>query len=83
MYPRLTILLGSLFYGLSLTAQPGKTTYLDPSLHTLRMRVDGDAERMPIIQLNSGEQLEVSFDELTHEYRRYTYRIEHLSLIHI
>lgn len=77
MYPRLTILLGSLFYGLSLTAQPGKTTYLDPSLHTLRMRVDGDAERMPIIQLNSGEQLEVSFDELTHEYRRYTYRIEH------
>lgn len=34
-------------------------------------------ERMPIIQLTRGEHLEVSFDELTHEYRRYTYRIEH------
>lgn len=41
------------------------------------MTVDGDAERIPIINLKGDEQLEVSFDDLTHEYRRYTYRIEH------
>lgn len=65
------------FSVLQLFAQPGRTTLISPNLKTLRLAVDGDAERFPVIKLDGSEELEVSFDDLTHEYRRYTYRIEH------
>ena len=58
-------------------AQPGRTTLLAPNLHSLRLAVDGQAEQFPVISLNGGEQLEVSFDDLTHQYCRYTYRLTH------
>lgn len=58
-------------------AQPGRTAYLAPNIKTLRLTVDGDAERFPVIKLDGSEEMEVSFDDLTHEYQRYTYRIEH------
>lgn len=58
-------------------AQPGRTTLLAPHIKTLRMIVDDDVERFPVIRLGSDDRLEVSFDDLTHEYKRYTYRIEH------
>lgn len=32
---------------------------------------------MPIIALNSDEVINISFDDMTHEYHRYTYKIEH------
>ena len=32
---------------------------------------------IPLIQLGGNEAIHISFDDLTHEYRRYTYRIEH------
>lgn len=32
---------------------------------------------MPIITLNSGEDINISFDDMTHEYHRYMYKIEH------
>ena len=57
--------------------QPGRTTKMTANLRTLRMTVDGDASRFPVLKLNSNEKLEVSFDDLTHEYQRYTYKIEH------
>lgn len=57
--------------------QPGRTTKMAENLRTLRMTVDGDASRFPVLKLNSNEKLEVSFDDLTHEYQRYTYKIEH------
>ena len=57
--------------------QPGRTTKMAANLRTLRMTVDGDASRFPVLKLNSNEKLEVSFDDLTHEYQRYTYKIEH------
>lgn len=57
--------------------QPGRTTKMAENLRTLHMTVDGDASRFPVLKLNSNEKLEVSFDDLTHEYQRYTYKIEH------
>lgn len=68
-----------LFYNLPLLliAQPGRTTYLSPNIKTLRLTVDENVEQLPVIKLDGSEQLEISFDDLTHEYRRYTYRIEH------
>ena len=73
--------LGSAFWGAlsvqPVQAQPGRTTLLAPNLHSLRLAVDGQAEQFPVISLNGGEQLEVSFDDLTHQYCRYTYRLTH------
>lgn len=62
---------------LSLCAQPGRTILYKPSIHTVRMMIDGNAENFPVMTLGSGETLELSFDDLTHEYVRYTYKVEH------
>ncbi len=35
-------------------------------------------QELPIINLNSGESVNISFDELSHEYHRYEYRVVHL-----
>ena len=59
-------------------SQPGCTPFLASHIHTFRMAVDGDAERFPVIALNGNERLDISFDDMTHEYRRYTYRLEHV-----
>lgn len=58
-------------------AQPGRTILMSPHIKTLQLKVDSDDEKMPVIKLNSSEQLQISFDDLTHEYRRYTYKIQH------
>lgn len=71
------MLLIFILYSAALNAQPGRTTLLAPNLKTLQLKVDGSEERMPVIKLGSNEILEVSFDDMTHEYRRYTYKIEH------
>lgn len=70
-------LAGMVLAGVLAYAQPGRVTYLAPHIKTLTMAVDGDAEAFPVIQLNSHEKLHIAFDDMTHEYRRYTYRIEH------
>ena len=62
-------------------AQLGCTEYLNNNLHTLQLKVDGSAEAFPVLKLNSNESLEVSFDDLTHEYKRYTYKIEHCDIV--
>ncbi len=62
---------------MALHAQPGRTTLLAEHLRTPRWTVDGDATKLPIIQLGTHQQLEFSFDDLTHEYRRYTFNIMH------
>ncbi len=61
----------------SLQAQPGRTTIFKPSIHTIQLKVDNNAENFPAIALGSNETLQLSFDDLTHEYVRYTYKIEH------
>lgn len=63
--------------GLRTAAQPGVTTYIAPHIKTLRTSVDDNAERMPVIKLDGSESLNISFDDMNPEYRRYTYRIVH------
>ena len=46
-------------------------------LRTLQVVVADDPNRQPVIALDSDEQLEISFDDLTHEYCRYTYTVQH------
>lgn len=48
-----------------------------PQLRTLQAMVNGDPNNPPIITLGSDDEITFSFDELSHTYRRYTYRITH------
>ena len=46
-------------------------------INTMRMVVNGDWERAPIADMSQGESIEFSFDEMSHEYHRFTYHIQH------
>ena len=46
-------------------------------INTLRMIVAGDWERPPVVDMTSDETITFSFDEMSHQYRRFTYRIQH------
>lgn len=46
-------------------------------INTLRAISNGDWERPQIITLNSDETIEFSFDEMSHQYHRFTYNITH------
>lgn len=48
-----------------------------PHIRTLRAIANHNWQAYPIIRLNTQDQMEISFDELTHEYHRYTYKIIH------
>lgn len=49
---------------------------LSPTIISLQVVAGKDWLLPPITQLG-GEPINISFDDLTHEYHRYTYRIEH------
>ena len=54
-----------------------KDEIYDPNISTLQV-VSGDRWlSMPIIKLNDHEVINIGFDDFTHEYRRFTYTIEH------
>lgn len=46
-------------------------------INTLRIISDGDWERAPYITLGNDETIEFSFDEMSHQYHRFTYHIQH------
>ena len=45
------------------------------NIRTPRVITAGDWERLPV--LTDGETLEISFDEMSHNYHRFTYHITH------
>lgn len=71
------ILFSGLLSGLSARAQLGHTVLSDTLIQSVLMEVDGNSNVLPIISRNSGQHLDFSFDYLSHEYQRFTYRIEH------
>lgn len=48
-----------------------------PHIKTLQVIANDNWMAPPIIHLNTPDKVEISFDELTHEYHRYTYKITH------
>ena len=46
-------------------------------IRTLIVNRNGRWQDPPIIQLHSNDFIHISFDDLTHEYKRYIYKIEH------
>ena len=50
---------------------------LDKNIASLQVVANNDWLSLPIITLNSNDFINISFDNLTHEYHRYCYKIEH------
>ena len=50
---------------------------LSPRFKSLTSIVNGDWMNRPVMQLNSGDVMTIDFDELSHNYHRLCYRIEH------
>lgn len=50
---------------------------VNKNIKTLQVVAGENWLAMPIIKLNDTNTIKISFDDLTHEYRRYAYRIEH------
>lgn len=46
-------------------------------ISSLKVVADDRWLSLPIIDMNAGETVNISFDQLSHEYHRYTYKIEH------
>lgn len=62
---------------LILTAQPFRTGSHHGLIKTVRVHPVNNWRAAPVIQLGSDNQLMISFDELSHNYRRLAYRIIH------
>ena len=58
------------------TAQAGNCIYAD-NVRSLVSTVNGDWLNRPIMELGSADVLKVSFDELSHNYHRFVYKLEH------
>lgn len=55
-----------------------KSIILDKNIRTLQVSVNGEQRPLPVIRLKSDDVLQFSFDELSHNYKRYTYKVEHV-----
>lgn len=72
----LRILIGLYALVLPLCALAQRREILNSNIKTLCVERNGKWNSVPYIELNSPDKLYISFDDLTHEYRRYRYRIE-------
>lgn len=50
---------------------------LSPSISTLQVVAEDNWLSLPIIDLKGQDCINISFDDMNHEYKRYVYRIEH------
>jgi hypothetical protein len=66
-----------LLLGSTLNAQVYQTGSRLETLKTLTVYPDGDWTALPVLSLGSNNKVEISFDELSHDYKRYAYRIIH------
>jgi len=69
------LILFTLLCGLPLAAQRSQT--FTDEIRTLRLEVEGQNRKLPVLTMGTNERLRLSFDDMTHEYRRFTYRVEH------
>ena len=65
---------------MTFVAQAQHIVVNNPDIGHVEVAVNGDVSRLPILVLGSGDRLTISFDDLTPEYRRYTWNVEHCDL---
>ena len=64
-----------LFFVLATTLQAQRHEILSPRIASLQVMAGNKWMDMPVAEI--GGNIHIDFDDLTHEYTRYTYRIEH------
>lgn len=62
--------------GISVTIA-AKSRILEPQIKSLQVVVNQDWLSPAVMRLGTDDILNISFDELSHEYHHYTYRVEH------
>lgn len=67
-----------LFCFLCMAVEAQRNRVFSDRIESLKVTVDGDWRSLPVLELGSGKRVSISFDDLTHEYHRYTYRVEHM-----
>lgn len=65
----------TIFCTLAMTAQ--RHEIMSDHIATLQVVADNDWLTMPVIRLNSGQRIHIEFDDLTHQYNRYAYKVIH------
>ena len=63
--------------GFAVFAPAQRNEILDERLHTLQVVVNDDPLLPPVMNLGGRNHVEISFDEFSHEYHRYIYKVEH------
>jgi len=58
-------------------AQTYQTGSSSEKIRTLTVYPQGDWSKLPVINLQSEDFVEIAFDELSHDFKRYAYRIIH------
>lgn len=58
-------------------AMAQRNRILSPDIASLQVVADDNWLQMPVMKLGSGSVMNIAFDDLTHEYRRYAYRLDH------
>ncbi|OJV37522.1 MAG: hypothetical protein BGO29_03515 [Bacteroidales bacterium 36-12] len=60
-----------------MTATPYRTSILRPNIKTLQIGVQDEKYSLPIIELNENKNIEIRFDEMSHETHNYNYTVLH------
>ncbi len=66
-----------IFSTITLFANAQMNEVHSPNIQSLMVKVNNNWMTPPVINLNSNDTLEISFDELSHEYHRFQYVISH------
>lgn len=74
MKRQLTSIILALTFAFAATA---RTKILDPTVKTLQAMVDGNWMSPLVMTLGGDNVMTIGFDQLSHDYHRYTYSIEH------
>jgi hypothetical protein len=62
---------------LSVAGRAQRNRILNPDIASLQVVAGNNWLSMPVIDLGEGVPVNIAFDDLTHEYRRYAYKVEH------
>lgn len=62
---------------LSVAGWAQRNRILNPDIASLQVVAGNNWISMPVIALGEGVPVNIAFDDLTHEYRRYAYKVEH------
>ena len=59
------------------TTGRGQHRVYDSNVHTLQVTLNDNPLLPPVLTLGRSAYLRVSWDEMSHDYHRYTYRLQH------